>query len=261
MQNILEQLKKGKISVKAAEKKLREHFLDIYGIARLDLHREHRTGIPEVVIALDKTDQHLTNITIQMLEHTGRVILTRLTNERNIALRKLLGKKKLLKKCNIKYYSEPQVCIIHDKKFKITATGGTIGIMTAGTSDIPIAEEARLIVEELGCKTITAYDVGVSGAHRLVEPLKKMIQNNVDVLIVLAGREGALPTLVAGIVDIPVIGVPISTGYGIEGKGKTALYAMLQSCSPLVVVNIDAGFVAGAVAARIATRALQKRTK
>ena len=88
-----------------------------------------------------------------------------------------------------------------------------------------------------------------------------MIQSDVDVLIVLAGREGALPTLVAGIVDIPVIGVPISTGYGIEGKGKTALYAMLQSCSPLVVVNIDAGFVAGAVAARIATRAFQKRKK
>jgi len=83
----------------------------------------------------------------------------------------------------------------------------------------------------------------------------------VDVLIVMAGREGALPTLDAGIVDIPVIGVPISTGYGIEGKGKTALYAMLQSCSPLVVVNIDAGFVAGAVAARIAARALQKRKK
>jgi len=149
MQNILEQLKKGKISVKAAEKKLREHFLDVYGIARLDLHREHRTGIPEVVIALDKTDQHLINITIQILEHAGRVIITRLTNERNIALRKLLGKRKLLKKCNIKYYSEPQVCIIHDKKFKIIATNGTIGIMTAGTSDIPIAEEARLIA--CGC--------------------------------------------------------------------------------------------------------------
>ncbi len=259
MHEILEQIRKGKLSIKEAEKLLREHFLDVYQIARLDLHREHRTGVPEMVIAEDKTDEHIEMITEKMLENNGRVIITRLTDERAQSLKKKLVKKKIGKKINIYYHKDGRVCIIRDKKFKPLQFGGKVGIMTAGTSDIPIAEEARIILEELGCKTTIANDVGVSGAHRLVEPLKKMVRENVDALIVLAGREGALPTLVAGLVDIPVIGVPISTGYGIKGKGETALYAMLQSCSPVVVVNIDAGFTAAAVAARIATRAAQKR--
>ena len=259
MRNILEQLKKGKLSVNEAEQQLREHFLDVYGMARLDITREHRTGVPEVVIAEDKTMEHLVKITPQILKHSGRVIITRLTSQRTKEFKKYLEKDKVLSKSNLVYHKNAQTCIIRDKQFKLEHTGGIVGIITAGTSDIPVAEEARVIAEELGCVTHTAYDVGVAGAHRLVEPLKKMIKKNVDVLIVLAGREGALPTLVAGIVDIPVIAVPISTGYGIEGKGKTALYAMLQSCSPLVVVNIDAGFVAAAVASRIANRAAKAK--
>lgn len=259
MRKILEQLKKGKITVADAEQELREHFLDVYGIARLDLTRDHRTGVPEVVIAQEKTDDQLEKIAVEMLKHVGRVIITRLTPERVILFKNIFSKNKSYKKSNLIYHDGAQVCIIRDQNYKLQTTGGKVGIITAGTSDIPIAEEARMIAEELGCQVFTAYDIGVSGAHRLVEPLKKMVKEKVDVLIVLAGREGALPTLIGGIVDIPVIGVPISTGYGIEGKGKTALYAMLQSCSPLVVVNIDAGFVAAAVASRIATRAAQAR--
>jgi NCAIR mutase (PurE)-related protein len=255
MRKILEDLKSGKTTVAAAEQQLREHFVDVYGIARLDLGRDHRTGIPEVVIAQDKTDKQIIQISAEMLSKIGRVIITRLTPERAKKLQKNTAKNEVFKKSNLVYHDEAQICIIRAQKFKINHTGGKVGVVTAGTSDIPVAEEAKLIVEELGCDVFTAYDIGVSGAHRLVEPLKRMVKENVDVLIVMAGREGALPTLIAGIVDIPVIGVPISTGYGLEGKGKTALYAMLQSCSPLVVVNIDAGFVAGAVAARIATRA------
>jgi NCAIR mutase (PurE)-related protein len=259
MHKILEQLKKGKLSVIEAEQQLREHFLDVYGVARLDVTREHRTGVPEVVIAEDKTMDHLQKITPQMLKHSGRVIITRLTPKRAKEFRNHLEKDKVLTKASLIYHKDAQVCLVRGKKFKLEHGGGNIGIITAGTSDIPVAEEARVIAEELGCDVHTAYDVGVAGAHRLIEPLKKMVKKNVDVLIVLAGREGALPTLVAGIVDIPVIGVPISTGYGIEGKGKTALYAMLQSCSPLVVVNIDGGFVAAAVASRIANRAAKAR--
>ena len=124
-------------------------------------------------------------------------------------------------------------------------------------ADISVAEEARLLAEELSCKTIVSYDVGVAGIHRLYPELSKLLDT--DVLIVLAGREGALPTIVAGLTDIPVIGVPVSTGYGLGGRGEAALLAMLQSCSVLAVVNVDAGFVAGAFAAKIANRAARTR--
>jgi NCAIR mutase (PurE)-related protein len=261
MRKILEDVKKGKITVDSAEQKLREHFLDVYQIARLDINREHRTGVPEMVLAQDKSIGQIVNITLSLLDSVGRVIITRLPEERAIELKNELVKQKIEKRGNIVFHPEAQVFIVRDKKFKLIPTGGKVGIITAGTSDIPVAEEIRAISDELGCDTYLAYDVGVSGAHRLIEPLKEMVTKNVDVLTVLAGREGALPTLIAGLVDIPVIGVPISTGYGLKGKGKTALYAMLQSCSPLVVVNIDAGFVAAAVASRIANRAAQARAK
>ena len=137
-----------------------------------------------------------------------------------------------------------------------------IGILTAGTSDIQVAEEARIIVEEMGCRVITAYDVGVTGIHRLIPPLKEMIAGDVDVLIVVAGREGALPTVVAGMVDLPVIAVPTSVGYGLGEKGISALIAMLQSCSlGLAVVNIDGGVAAGAIAAMIANRIAKFKRK
>ena len=127
---------------------------------------------------------------------------------------------------------------------------GTVAILTAGTSDIPVAEEARLIAEEMGCEVRTAYDVGVAGIHRLFSALKDLIP--ADVFVVAAGREGTLPAIVAGLVDRPVIGVPVSTGYGYMGGGEAALASMLQSCSVLAVVNIDAGFTAGAFAAQVA---------
>jgi NCAIR mutase (PurE)-related protein len=261
MRKILEDLKSGKISLSAAEQKLKAEFLDIYQLARLDIHREHRTGVPEVVIAQDKSMDQIIKISIELLNKIGRVIISRLNPDRAKELNKALSKEHVDRRGNIIYNSEAQVFIIRDKNFKITHTGGKVGIVTAGTSDIPVAEEIRILVEEFGCQTLMAYDIGVSGAHRLIEPLKKMIDADVDVLCVLAGREGALPTLIAGLVDVPVIGIPISTGYGIKGKGKTALYAMLQSCSPLVVVNIDGGFVAAAVASRIANRTAAARAK
>jgi len=130
-----------------------------------------------------------------------------------------------------------------------------VGLLTAGTADIPVAEEAALVIEHMGCRVERAYDVGVAGLHRLTEPLARLVEAEVDVLVVVAGMEGALPSVVAGLVDVPVIGVPTSTGYGLGGDGTAALYAMLQSCSPgLVVVNIDNGVGAGAAAALIARR-------
>ncbi len=130
-----------------------------------------------------------------------------------------------------------------------------MGLITAGTSDIPVAEEAALVIVHMGCEVERGYDTGVAGVHRLLEPLTRMVEKGADVLVVAAGMEGALPSVVAGLVDIPVIGVPTSTGYGMGGDGTGALYSILQSCSPgLVAVNIDNGVGAGAAAALIARR-------
>jgi hypothetical protein len=136
-----------------------------------------------------------------------------------------------------------------------------VGVLTAGTSDVPVAEEAALLCREMGCTVYTAYDVGVAGLHRLFEPLRLMLDEaQVDVLIVVAGMDGALPSVVAGLVDVPVVGLPTSIGYGVGGGGMAALYSMLQTCAPgLSVVNIDNGIGAGAVAGLIANRAAAAR--
>ena len=143
--------------------------------------------------------------------------------------------------------------IVVDRCKERPQLGQKIGVLTAGTSDIPVAEEAAITAEVMGCSVIRGYDVGVAGIHRLLEPLKDMIQQDVACVIVVAGMEGALPSVVAGMVGVPVIGVPTSIGYGLGAGGIGALTTMLQSCSPgLVVVNIDNGFNAGATAALIA---------
>jgi NCAIR mutase (PurE)-related protein len=212
--------------------------------ARIDLDREGRTGIPEVVLAEGKSLHQLVAIVRAMVARKGRAIVTRASEEAMDALSRLPFTKKA--------HPEAGVMVLSGPGFRLRRTGGTVGVLSAGTADYRIAEEARLIAEQLGCRVLVAHDVGVAGIHRLTEALDGMRKGRVDVYIACAGREGALPTLLAGMVDVPVIGVPVSTGYGMAGRGESALYAMLQSCSPLVVVNIDAGFVAGAVAARIA---------
>jgi NCAIR mutase (PurE)-related protein len=151
--------------------------------------------------------------------------------------------------------------VIYAPEFVVTPTGGHVGVLSAGTSDIPVADEAVLIAEEMGCRVTPIYDVGVAGLHRLVTPLRNLFADGVDVLIVAAGMDGALPSVVAGLVPVPVIGLPTSTGYGFGGKGVAALLSMLQTCAPgLAVVNIDNGVGAGSTAALIANRiALARR--
>jgi len=148
-----------------------------------------------------------------------------------------------------------RMVVLKDKGFKVSRTGGKIGIVSAGTSDIPVAEEAKAVAEEMGCEVLTAYDVGVAGLHRLFPPLKEMITEGVDVMVVVAGREAALTSVVAGLVEVPVIGVPTSIGYGFGSGGTSALMSMLQACPlGIAVVNIDGGVAAGAMAALIANR-------
>ena len=255
IKEILKKLKSGKITSAEAERRLKMHYVQVNDIARFDIHRKHRTGVPEVVVAEDKTLEDTVAITRELVKRGQRVVLTRVPENYYRALAKLKG-------VTIKHLKDSRVCVIYRKGTRAPKkTGGKVGIITAGTSDIPVAEEAMIIVEECGCKAFCAYDVGVAGLHRIIPSLKEMIKEDMDVYIVAAGREGALPTLIAGMVDSPVIGVPISSGYGMAGKGESALYAMLQSCSPLVTVNIDAGFTAGAVAAQIANKMANARKK
>ncbi|MEJ7839867.1 MAG: nickel pincer cofactor biosynthesis protein LarB, partial [Thermomicrobiales bacterium] len=143
-----------------------------------------------------------------------------------------------------------------------TISGGRVGIICAGTSDRAVALEAQLIAEEMGCAVMLVIDVGVAGLHRLIAPLRAVMAWFPDALVIAAGMDGALPSVVAGLVDVPVIGLPVSTGYGLGGDGTAALYSMLQSCAPgLAVVNIDNGVGAGSTAALIANRAASARNQ
>lgn len=154
------------------------------------------------------------------------------------------------------------MAIVRRDGIRTPSTGGRVGILTAGTSDQAIAEEAGILCQEMGCSVYTAYDVGVAGIHRLFGPLQEFLESvDVDVIIVAAGMDGALPSVVSGLVNVPVIGLPTSVGYGMGGQGQGALMAMLQTCSPgLCVVNIDNGIGAGAMAGLIANRVAAARS-
>jgi len=141
-------------------------------------------------------------------------------------------------------------------------SGGVVGLLTAGASDAPSADEAAWVAREMGCRVVRADDVGVAGLHRLEAPLRTLRDEGVDAVVVAAGMDGALPSVVAGLVDVPVIGLPTSIGYGLGGGGVAALLSMLQTCAPgLVVVNIDNGVGAGATAALFANRVAAARAR
>jgi NCAIR mutase (PurE)-related protein len=247
----LSYLKKFERTGRLFEKK--DRLLAIASLARfakLDIGREKRKGLPEVILAEGKLARDVARISQAMVRRTGRAIISRTDAPQVRAVRSLVvtGSK-------VEYFSRSRMMIVRSKSYKPRQTGGRVGILTAGTSDIPVAEEAEVIAREMGCETRSFYDVGVAGIHRLFEPVRDLLKWGCDVIIVVAGREGALPTVVAGIVDVPVIGVPTSRSYGFGEKGLAALAAMLQSCSlGMAVVNIDGGVGAGGVAALIANR-------
>lgn len=192
-----------------------------------------------------------------MAVKTGRAIVSRADRSYLRAIRA-----KRIPNARIEFYETGRIIVVKLKSFTLRSKGGRVGILTAGTSDIPVAEEAMVIARELGCETKEFYDVGVAGLHRLFDPLQKLLKWDADVLLVVAGREGALPTVVAGLVDVPVIAVPTSRSYGFGDRGIAALAAMLQSCSlGLAVVNIDSGVGAGSIGALIANRAAHSRTQ
>ncbi|MBD3353101.1 MAG: nickel pincer cofactor biosynthesis protein LarB [Candidatus Lokiarchaeota archaeon] len=260
MDEILSKFKQGKLTRDQAKKTLQLDYLErINKLACLDIFRHARTGFPEVVLAESKPKGALEKIINAILKNHEKVIISKIKEEQFKELRDY-GKKN--KDISLDINKTGRIAVIARSSQKIADSDtkkqanekfiGKIGIITAGTSDIPIAEEIRVICKAMGCILINADDVGIAGLHRIFEPLKKMVDENVSVIIVLAGMEGTLPGVVASLVDIPVIGVPISSGYGYRGKGETALMTMLQSCSPgLTVVNIDNGFGAAVFAIRI----------
>ena len=244
MRRILEKLSKGLISIEEAEFSLKTLTIsEVENMAKLDIKREIRTGIPEIILGEGKSISQLEDITQKMITDTGKAIISKIEPENANKI------KNKFKDFPIEEHIDAKIVIIRNSPNQPTKINGKVGILSAGTADIPIAEVAKIILNEMGYKVITEYDVGVAGIQRLLPAINKMINMKVDVIIAVAGREGALPTVIAGLVDIPIIGVPTSVGYGFGGKGTSALMSMLQSCSlGIATVNIDAGIAAGILA-------------
>ncbi|MFO7916534.1 MAG: nickel pincer cofactor biosynthesis protein LarB [Anaerolineae bacterium] len=220
-----------------------------------DYERERRKGVPEIILTDTKTVSQSLAIAASFLERNGRAILSRVSCDLREALEMEYGME------GFEWHSPSRMVVLHAKGFEIKASGGRVGVISAGTSDQPAAQEAVVVCREMGCDVYVVHDVGVAGLHRLFEPLERFLdEEDVDVIIVAAGMDGALPSVVSGLVDVPVLGLPTSVGYGMGGKGESALLAMLQTCSPgLAVVNIDNGVGAGVMAALIADRVASAR--
>ncbi|WEU40431.1 MAG: nickel pincer cofactor biosynthesis protein LarB [Candidatus Odinarchaeum yellowstonii] len=253
IKDILERYKRGQISLEEAEKLLKADAVEKIGeVAVIDVNRSVRKGVAEIILAEGKATSDLIEI-IRVLDSKGRdIIISRLNKEQFEAVKSIIPEEKLI------LNEKARMIIVVNNKVRSSERKPTVGLITAGSSDIPVAEECRMILEYMNCTVISAYDVGVAGIHRLFPYIKKMIEADVACIVVAAGMEGALASVVAGLVDVPVIGVPVSTGYGEGGKGKAALYSMLQSCSTgLLVVNIDNGISAGICAALIAKKTVK----
>jgi NCAIR mutase (PurE)-related protein len=213
---------------------------DLENLANLDFERFERAGKPEAVFAEGKSVEDLVKIVKRFIEEGKSTLVTRLSKEQ-------MGALKSFKEVTINVRG--RIAIVGKP---IATSVGKVAILTAGTSDIPVAEEAAVTAEFLGLEVLRFYDVGVAGLHRIVVPVKKIREERVDSAIVVAGMEGALPSVIAGLVDVPIIAVPTSVGYGVNLGGITTLFAMLQSCSSgVAVVNIDNGFGAAVFASLI----------
>ncbi|VAW36498.1 Circadian phase modifier [hydrothermal vent metagenome] len=241
LEKLLKEVSKGRVSVEGALTELRTLPYEELEFATVDSHRSLRRGFPEVIYGQGKTVAQITGIARRMIALKENVLITRLDAKKAAALKKHFPA--------ATYNKEARTFFIKTHKVKITGRGEVL-VVTAGTSDIPVAEEAALTAEYMGNQVSRLYDVGVAGLHRLLDKKDKIL--SARVLIVVAGMEGALPSVVSGLVARPVIAVPTSVGYGANLGGLTTLMAMLTSCSSGVsVVNIDNGFGAAYAATLI----------
>ena len=241
LRELLQALKDGKKDVEAVLKSLSSWPYEDLGFARVDHHRSLRRGFPEVIFGEGKSVDQIIEIMKAMLAQKTDVLVTRIDEDKAKAVQKKIKK--------AVYDHLSRTLTVRQKKVPHKGKGLVL-VLAAGTSDIPVAEEAAITAEMVGSKVERLFDVGVSGLHRLLHHFHKM--REASVLVVVAGMEGALPSVVGGMVSKPIIAVPTSVGYGVSFKGLAALMAMLNSCAPgVAVVNIDNGFGAGYLAALI----------
>lgn len=242
LRNLLESVAIGQISPETALDKLKHFDFEPVGdFARVDHHRTLRTGFPEVIWGPGKTPEQIAEI-IKVMRHRHPIVMaTRIEPDVYAELQALVP--------NLYYYSSARICANYPAPLE-PQYSGTIGILSAGTADLPVAEEAAVTAELCGFQVKRLWDVGVAGIHRLLS--NRHVLTEADVLIVVAGMEGALPSVVAGLADCPVIAVPTSIGYGASFNGLAALLTMLNSCAAGIgVVNIDNGFGAAILAGQI----------
>jgi pyridinium-3,5-biscarboxylic acid mononucleotide synthase len=240
IRKLFEQVRRGTISPDTVVQRLRHLPFEDLGFAKVDHHRALRVGMPEVIFGQGKTPAQLATIFSRLAQHEGNILATRASKAQFAAVKKKVRR--------VQYLEPAQAIVLQRDNQKYGK--GIIAVVSAGTSDIPVAEEAVVTAEIMGNEVERLYDVGVAGIHRLLANRKTLMRARV--VIVCAGMEGALPSVVGGLVGVPVIAVPTSVGYGAAFEGVAALLGMMNSCASNVsVVNIDNGFGAGYVAALI----------
>ncbi len=250
LHELLESVRSGSLSVDAATERLRSLPYEDVGFARIDHHRGLRQGLPEVVYCPGKTTEQIVVITERLAANGGPVLATRATPEVYDAVLSRLP--------SATYDEAARAILIRDERGEPLRPG--VLVLTAGTADIPVAAEAAVTAEAMGNSVERIYDVGVAGLHRLIDQLGELRRANV--IVVAAGMDGALPSVVGGLVDVPVVAVPTSVGYGASLGGLSALLTMLTSCAPgIATVNIDNGFGAGYLAGLVNRLAVTERTQ
>jgi pyridinium-3,5-biscarboxylic acid mononucleotide synthase len=264
VEEILEAFKSGKVSARKAENLLKLNALAIVGdYARLDYNRFIRRGVPEIVYSQNKTIAQLKGILKRLVEikvkgdGSGLPIIFSRANEKqaNALVETFRENPKWEDWLDIQYFSEANMVTVVSGRYNAKNSVGKVALMAAGTSDITALNESEIVLNLLNCSTKRYNDVGVAALHRLIGPIEEILKYDPDVVIVAAGMEGALPSVVAGLTSIPIVGLPTSVGYGYGKNGEAALMSMLQACSLGVsVVNIDAGVAAGVVAWLITRR-------
>jgi hypothetical protein len=238
---LLQQVRNGTLEIPEALDKLRNFPFEDLGFSRIDSHRALRRGFPEVIFCQGKTKDQIVAIAERMRQHGSDVLATRCSAETAEVLIEKFPK--------AQYFEQSRALVIESRRK--SPKGGLVLVVSAGTTDIPVAQEAAVTARALGSRVQELYDVGVAGLHRLLA--ESPLLQQASVIVVAAGMEGALPSVVSGLVDVPVIAVPTSVGYGASFGGLAALLGMLNSCSAgVVVVNIDNGFGAGYAASMIA---------
>lgn len=241
IRNLLQEVSQGTVAIDEALNRLRTLPYETVGnFAHLDQHRALRCGFPEVVFGQGKTTEQIVQIVQRLSERNDRVMVTRVTAEMNAVIQPQIP--------GLMYHAAARIEILDRSQGLIKKPG--VFVLSAGTADIPVAEEAALTAEIMGNSVERVYDVGVAGIHRLLNQVERLQQARV--IVVVAGMDGALPSVVGGLVSVPVVAVPTSVGYGASFNGLAALLTMLNSCATgVAVVNIDNGFGAGVIASRI----------